>query len=355
MITFVLALLIALLVSFGLTPLIARVSMKLYIVDWPGSRRIHKNIIPRMGGLAIYSGFLISAMFFLRADQQIMALLIGGFIIILCGLLDDLMELKAVVKLIFQIAAALIIIFYGGIVLTTINLPWGIHFDFGPLAIIITLLWIVGITNALNLVDGMDGLCAGVAAIILATFSMLAYMQDRFDILLLSLILLGAVLGFLFFNFHPAQIFMGDTGSLFIGFMIAGISLLGFKTSAFLTLGPALFILVIPILDTFLSIIRRKLKGVKIMSPDKQHLHHTLMYKLGLSQTKTVLVIYAITFYFSQISYVYLLNKRMALVLLIIALFAIELFIERTAMISKHYRPLLGLKDLLFNKKRGRL
>jgi UDP-N-acetylmuramyl pentapeptide phosphotransferase/UDP-N-acetylglucosamine-1-phosphate transferase len=347
-----LALLVALISSLVLTPIIAKVSLKLYIVDWPGSRRIHHKVIPRMGGLAIYSGFLISSMFFLRADQQIMALLLGGFIIALCGTLDDLMQLNPFVKLLFQICAALIVVFFGGIALTTINLPLGIHFDFGPFSIFITLIWIVGITNALNLIDGMDGLCSGVSAIILATFSMLAYMQDRFDILLLSLILLGAILGFLFFNFHPAQIFMGDTGSLFIGFMIAGISLLGFKTSAFLTLGPALFILIIPILDTLISIIRRKLKGVKIMSPDKQHLHHTLMYKMGLSQTKTVLIIYFVSFYFSQISFVYLINKKASLILLIIALIVIELFVEQTSMISPKYRPILGCKDLIFKKRR---
>ncbi len=138
---------------------------------------------------------------------------------------------------------------------------------------------------------------------------------------------------------------MGDTGSLFIGFMIASISLLGFKSSAFLTLGPAIFILAIPILDIFLSIIRRRIKGVAIMSPDKEHLHHTLMFKMNLGYIPTVLVIYLITFYFSQVAFVYVLDKMIALYMLIVAVFVIEIFIEKTGMISKKYRPILSIVD----------
>ena len=334
-------------ISFFLTPLVAKISMNLYIVAWPGERHIHKKITPRMGGLAIYSAFLIGCMLFVDGDRQIMALLMGGFVIGLCGVLDDLTELRASVKLLFQVVATLIVVFYGEIRIGHINIPGGFEIDFGALSIIVTILWIIGITNAVNLIDGMDGLCAGVSSIILATFAMISFMQGREDIVLISLLLLAAVIGFLFHNFYPASIFMGDTGSLFIGYMIATISLLGFKSSAFLTLGPAIFILAIPILDTFLSIIRRKIKGVAIMAPDKEHLHHTLMYKLNLSQTKTVLIIYGVTFYFSQISYVYLLDKKLAFYMLIVALIVIELFIEKTGMISKKYRPILNVFDFI--------
>ncbi|MDR3214871.1 MAG: undecaprenyl/decaprenyl-phosphate alpha-N-acetylglucosaminyl 1-phosphate transferase [Bacilli bacterium] len=352
--TYLLVFFVTIMISLILTPLVAKVSMHLYIVAWPGARHIHKKITPRMGGLAIYSAFFIGTALFVKGDQQIMALLIGGFIIGLCGIIDDLVELKALNKLAFQILATLVIIFYGQIRLTNIHLPGGINIDFGILSTLVTIIWIIGITNAVNLIDGMDGLCAGVTSIILATFAMLSYMQDRSDIVIIAIILLAAILGFLFFNFHPALIFMGDTGSLFIGFMIASISLLGFKSSAFLTLGPAIFILAIPILDTFLSIIRRKLKGVKIMSPDKEHLHHTLMYKIGLSHTKTVLVIYGVTFYFSQVAYVYLINKKIAFILLIIAFMAIELFVEKTSMISKKYRPILWVSSNIIKMIRGR-
>ncbi|MEG0686549.1 MAG: MraY family glycosyltransferase, partial [Erysipelotrichales bacterium] len=235
----------------------------------------------------------------------------------------------------------------GQIRITSINIPGGLKIDFGVLSTVVTMLWIIGITNAVNLIDGMDGLCAGVCSIILATIACLSYVQGRADIVILSILLLGATLGFLFFNFYPASIFMGDCGSLFLGYMISTISLLGFKSSAFLTLGPAIFMLAIPIMDTFLSIIRRKVKGVSISTPDKEHLHHTLMYKMNLTHMKTVLTIYAITFYFSQVAYVYLINKRIALIMLIIAAIAVELFVEKTSMISKKYRPILWLVDLV--------
>ena len=348
-ITYIISFFLVSLTSFLLTPLIAKISMKLYIVAWPGERHIHKKITPRMGGLAIYTAFLVGCAFFVRGDQQIISLLLGAFVIAVCGVLDDLIEMNAKVKLSFQIIATLIVVFYGQIRIDHINIPGGFNIDFGTLSTIVTILWIIGITNAVNLIDGMDGLCAGVSSIILATFAMISYIQGRLDIVLLSIILLAAIIGFLFHNFYPAKIFMGDTGSLFIGYMIAAISLLGFKSSAFLTLGPAIFILAIPILDTFLSIVRRKVKGVAIMTPDKEHLHHTLMFKLQLSQTKAVLIIYAITFYFSQVSFAYLIDKKVAFWMLIFAAIVIELFIEKTGMISKKYRPILKVIDSIRN------
>lgn len=342
---YIIAFSIVILISFFLTPLVAKVCLDLYIVAWPGNRHIHDQITPRMGGLAIYTAFMIGSAIFMKGDQQIMSILIGGFVITILGVLDDLMELNAKIKLLGQFIAAIIVVFYGGINMSHINLPWGIDLNFGTLSTIITILWIIGITNAVNLIDGMDGLCAGVTSIMLATFAMISFIQGREDVVLLSILLLGSILGFLYHNFHPATSFMGDTGSLFIGFMIASISLLGFKSSAFLTLGPAILILAIPILDIFLSIIRRKIKGVAIMSPDKEHLHHTLMFKLKLKYIPTVLVIYAITFYFSQIAFVYVIDKTIALYMLIVALVFIEIFIETTGMISKRYRPLLSIFD----------
>ncbi len=344
-IIYIIAFAIVILISFFITPIAAKVCLKLYIVAWPGNRHIHDHITPRMGGLAIYTAFMIGCALFVKGDQQIMAILLGGFVIAICGVLDDLMELNAKIKLLFQFAATLIVVFYGEISMTHINLPGGIDLNFGALSTIITILWVIGITNAVNLIDGMDGLCAGVTSIMLATFAMISFMQGRDDVVLISIILLASILGFLYHNFHPASSFMGDTGSLFIGFMIASISLLGFKSSAFLTLGPAIFILAIPILDIFLSIIRRRIKGVAIMSPDKEHLHHTLMFKMNLGYIPTVLVIYLITFYFSQVAFVYVLDKMIALYMLIAAVFVIEIFIEKTGMISKKYRPILSIVD----------
>lgn len=345
--TIIVAFLIVLALSFILTPLVSKISVALNVVALPGKRHIHSRITPRMGGLAIYSAFLVGCAIFLKGDRQIMALLIGGAIIAIGGFLDDLTELSPKAKVFFQLIATLIVVFYGGIRIEHINIPGGFVLDFGVLATLVTILWIVGITNAVNLIDGLDGLCGGVSAIILATLVTLSYLQGRDDVVLISILLLASVLGFLYYNFYPATIFMGDTGSLFIGFMIATISLLGFKSTAFLTLGPAIFMLAIPILDTFLSIVRRKLRGQAITTADKEHLHHTLMYKMNLSQTKTVLIIYGITFYFSQVSFVYLINKMVALYMLIFSAIIIELFIETTGMISKKYRPILGSIDFI--------
>jgi len=339
------AFLMTFIASLFLVPLVRQVALNLNITAKPDARRIHKKVTPLMGGLAVYSAFMLGALFTLPVDRQFMAMLIGGFIIVLCGVIDDMVEMKARYKLFFQIISALIVIFYGQINLGNINLPLGIRIEFGGISTFITILWIVGITNAVNLIDGLDGLCAGVSAIILATFAMLAFSMGRMDIVLISLLLCGAIVGFLFYNFHPASIFMGDTGALFIGFMISTISLLGFKSSTFFTLGPAILILMIPIMDVMLSIIRRKVKGVSFSTPDKEHLHHTLMYKLHLGQIRTVLVIYAITFYFSQVSFVYMLNKRAAFDMLIVMFIIIELFVEKTGMISKKYRPLLNIFD----------
>lgn len=351
-ITSTLAFVITCVLTIIITPIVSINSVKLNIVSVPGDRHVHTKVTPRMGGLAIYTSFMIGCVIFLKGDRQIMGLLIGGFVMALGGILDDLMELSARSKLLFQLMATIIVIYYGGIEITSINLPLGIHLEFGLLSTVVTFLWIIGITNAVNLIDGLDGLCAGVTSIILATLAMLAYMQGRYDITMLAILLLGSTVGFLFYNFDPASVFMGDTGSLFIGYMIAAISILGFKSSAFLTLGPIIFLLAIPILDIFLSIIRRKIKGVSIATPDREHLHHTLMYKLNLSQVKAVLVIYAMTFYFSQVAYAYLLNKRVALLMLIIIIIVIELFIEATGMISTKYRPILALFDRIKSKFR---
>lgn len=348
--TFIYAFLLTTIISLILTPISRRIGTNLQIVSIPGNRHVHKTITPRVGGLAIYSSFMIGSMVFINGDTQINALLIGGSIIAISGVLDDLLELSAKFKLVFQIAAALVIIFYGNITLTDITIPGLISIQFGYLNSFATLIWIIAICNAINLIDGLDGLCGGVSIIILMTILMLSFIQGRLDIVLISTLLIGSIFGFLFYNFHPASVFMGDTGSLFIGFMIACLSLMGFKSSTFLTLGPSLFILAVPIIDTLLSIVRRKLKGVPIMSPDKEHLHHTLMFKFHLSHRRTVVVIYGITFFFSQVAFAYFIDKRTAFIMMIGFAIVFELFIEKTGMVSERYRPVLKLLETIKSK-----
>jgi len=330
-------------ISVATVPLVGHISKKLGIIAHTNKRTIHTGIIARTGGYAIYAAFLIGAMIFLKTDTQINSILIGGFIIFLTGFYDDIHDLKPKYKLLGQIIAALIVIFYGEISLKGFTLPFLPSQISYFLAIIITILWIVGVSNAINLIDGLDGLCAGISIIVLVTISLTSLTYNRTDISSLSLLLAGAIAGFLIYNFHPASIFLGDCGALFIGFMIAVISLLGFgyKSSSFFTLGAPIIVLMVPIMDTIIAIIRRKVHHKSFSEADKNHLHHKLMFSLELGQTKSVLILYAATILFSLCSYIYLFDKIAATILFITLMIFFEVFVEMTGMIDRKYRPIL--------------
>lgn len=336
------------LISLVLVPIVSKITKNLGIIAHTNNRTIHSGIIARTGGYAIYASFLIGAMIFLKTDIQINSILIGGFIIFLVGFYDDIHDLKPKYKMLGQIIAALIVIFYGGISLkgfTISFLPDPISY---VIAIIITIGWIVGITNAVNLIDGLDGLCAGISIIVLFTISIISLTYGRTDISSLSLLLAGSIGGFLVYNFHPASVFLGDCGALFIGFMISVISLLGFgyKSSTFFTLGAPIVVLMVPILDTIIAIIRRKIHHKSFSEADKNHLHHNLMFKLELGQTKSVITLYIVTILFSICSYLYLRDKLAATVLFIILMLCFEIFVELTNMIDRKYKPLLTILNI---------
>ena len=240
-----------------------------------------------------------------------------------------------------QVIAALVVIIYGDIVLKGFTLPFLPDSVSYVLAILVTILWIVGISNAINLIDGLDGLCAGISIIVLVTISLTSLTYGRTDISSLSLLLAGAIGGFLVYNFHPASIFLGDCGALFIGFMIAVISLLGFgyKSSSFFTLGAPIVVLMVPIMDTFIAIIRRKVHHKSFSEADRNHLHHKLMFSLELGQTKSVLILYTVTVLFSLCSYLYLFDKVGATILFVALMLLFELFVEATNMIDRKYKP----------------
>ncbi len=343
-----LSFLVTFLVSVILTPVIGKITKKLGIIAHTNNRTIHHGIIPRTGGYAIYVAFLIGAMIFLKTDTQINSMLIGGFIIFLVGFYDDIHDLPPKIKLLGQIIAALTVIFYGGISLKGFTLPFLPTNISYIIAIIITIGWIIGITNAINLIDGLDGLCAGISIIVLVTISLTSLTYGRTDIASLSLLLAGAIGGFLVFNFHPAKIFMGDCGALFIGFMIAVISLLGFgyKSSTFFTLGAPIVVLAVPIMDTLIAIIRRKVAHKRFDEADRGHLHHKLMFSLELGQTKSVLILYGATALFSLCSYLYIDHKFIATILFIILLTIFEIFVEMTNMISRKYKPVLTIANI---------
>ncbi len=342
----VLSFVITTLISFILVPVVMKAGNILQIVAHKNARTIHKKEIVRIGGYAIYMSSLVGSVLFLKTDPQINAILVSGFIIFITGLYDDVHDLSPKIKLIFEVMAAVIVIVWGNIYIKGFNFfpePYGTI-----VSGIVTLFWIVGITNAINLIDGLDGLSAGISIIVLFTISMTSLISGRTDIASLSLVLAGSIMGFLFFNFHPAKIFMGDCGALYIGFMISVISLLGFgySMSAFFTLGAPIVVLMVPIMDTLIAIVRRKLNHKKFSEADRSHLHHNLMFKLNLGQKKSVLVLYAVTFLFSLTSYIYYYDPTIGILMFIVLMIIFEIFVEITDMIGRKYKPLLTVMNV---------
>ncbi len=348
-----LSFIVTFLISLALVPIVGKISKKLGIIAHVNNRTIHKGIIARTGGYAIYIAFLIGAMVFLKTDTQINSILIGGFIIFLTGFYDDIHDLSPKLKMLGQVIAALVVIFYGDISLKGFTLPFLPTQISYFIAIVITIGWIVGISNAVNLIDGLDGLCGGISIIVLVTISLTSLTYGRTDISSLSLLLAGAISGFLVYNFHPASIFLGDCGALFIGFMIAVISLLGFgyKSSSFFTLGAPIVVLMVPIMDTLIAIIRRKVHHKSFSEADRNHLHHKLMFSLELGQTKSVLILYGATILFSFCSYLYLFDRIAATILFFTLMLLFEIFVEATNMIDRKYKPILTFANIFIKSE----
>lgn len=334
--------------SVVITPVLKKIAYRLDIYAEMNERTIHTHKIARIGGVAIYVAFIITMAMFVRVDASINGILIGGTVMFIGGLIDDMVNLRPRYKLAFQCIAAIVLMWIGGVTLDVIRLPFGITFSMGIISYLVTFAWIIGITNAVNLIDGLDGLAGGISVIILIVIATLSVIEGRFDIQMLSLILAGATLGFLVFNSHPASIFMGDCGALFLGFIISAISLLGFKSSTFITLGLPILLLAIPIIDTISAILRRKLSGKSFSDADKNHLHHVLMRRFG--HRNTVLILYAVTAAFGITAYIYIVNKTIGLIVLCLIAVCVEIFIEVSGMISPQYHPVISTIRLLFHK-----
>jgi UDP-GlcNAc:undecaprenyl-phosphate GlcNAc-1-phosphate transferase len=314
-----------------IVPLIKKISIYIGAVAKPNERTVHKNDMPQLGGLAIFSGFLIGYMLFSKQTIEMNSILIGSFILIITGIIDDINPIKAKYKWIAQLIAASVVVFYGGILLKDIS-AFGYYVDFGVLAQPITLLFIVTMINAINLIDGLDGLAAGISSIFFLTIGIIAFILNNLGGLdiVLSFIMLGSTLGFLVHNFHPAKIFMGDTGSMFLGFIIAVIALLGFKNVTLTSLIVPILILAVPLLDTIFAVLRRIISGKSIATPDKQHLHHQLL-KMNFSHKTTVLIIYYIDALFAFASIVYVLkDAKLGIILYIILLLIVLWFVITT-------------------------
>ena len=276
--------------AFALTtffvPIVKLLAVQLGAVDKPNARKVHHKLMPRMGGLAIYAGVWLVVFTFYPFSQSLMSFFLGATMLVFVGIVDDITDMPAKLKLVGQIIAACIVTF-GGIRIDFVTSVFG---EAGTMALNFlsvpcTVIWIVAIINAVNLIDGLDGLAAGVSAISAITLAVCALINGLNDIAVLAFALMGACMGFLVFNFHPASIFMGDTGSMFLGYTLAVLSIMG--TAKGVTLG-------IPIFDTLFAIVRRMMANKPIFEADKAHLHHRLMAK-GLSHRNTVLLIYAIS------------------------------------------------------------
>lgn len=286
-------------ISYLMTPPVKLFAERVGAIDVPkDSRRVHDHPIPRMGGLAIFVGFLLSVIVFVSFSTQIMGILIGALIIAMMGAVDDIMNLNAWVKLAVQVVAALVAI-RCGIVFTAISNPnflsYNTTIQIGWLAIPLTILWIVGCTNAINLIDGLDGLAVGVSAI--SSFSMMVvalFVADANTTFILAA-LCGACVGFMPYNMNPAKIFMGDVGSQFLGYVLATTSIMGlFKLHTIITFIVPVLAMAIPLADTLFAIVRRTLRGQSPFHADKGHFHHRLL-ALGLSQKQAVAVLYGVS------------------------------------------------------------
>lgn len=295
-----LTLVMAFLVSFASTPTVIALAHKIKAIDVPkDERRVHKKPIPLIGGLAIFYGFIISVLCFAVIDYQLMGILIGAVIMVTVGIFDDIYDLNAKIKLLFQIIASGVVVYFGTNIHFIAN-PFANWFgpeyiELGLWAAPLTMVWIIGVTNAVNLIDGLDGLAVGVSSISSVALLSLTLLSQNQNAAIITAALAGAGFGFLPYNFNPAKIFMGDTGSTFLGFVLACISVQGImKTYAVISIAIPVLILGLPIFDTLFAILRRVLTGKPIMAPDRGHLHHRLL-DMGFSQKQTVAILYTLT------------------------------------------------------------
>ena len=297
-------------VAIALTPLIRKIALDLGIVDRPGGRKVHRKNMPTLGGIAIAVGFFVGLLVTIcfippyvmeEFSLNFIGLCIGSAIIIILGAFDDVKILKARLKFFVQIIAALILIGCGFRV-EKVTIPLMGSFSIGIFGLFFSILWIVGITNAINLLDGLDGLAAGVSGIASFFIFLSAIDQREYVIAFLAFALVGACVGFLPFNFYPAKIFMGNSGSMFLGFILSAIAMASFqKSRTIITLSIPVIALGLPIIDTSLAIFRRFVKRRPIFQPDKEHVHHQLLFR-DESQRRVVLSLYFLSTCFGLIA-----------------------------------------------------
>ncbi|MDV5977868.1 UNVERIFIED_CONTAM: undecaprenyl/decaprenyl-phosphate alpha-N-acetylglucosaminyl 1-phosphate transferase [Streptococcus canis] len=365
-IDYVLVLIGALLMSLCLTPLVRFLAFRVGAVDNPNARRVNKVPMPTSGGLAVFTSFLVASLGLMPIASKgaifggqtyfsyILPVVIGAMVITVTGFLDDLYELSPKLKMLGIVVGAIIIWAFTDFKFDSFKVPFGGPLlAFGPfLTFFLTVLWIISITNAINLIDGLDGLVSGVSIISLVTMSIVSYFflpQTDFFLTVTILVLIAAIAGFFPYNYHPAIIYLGDTGALFIGFMIGVLSLQGLKNATAVAVVTPVIILGVPIMDTIVAIIRRSLSGQKFYEPDKMHLHHRLL-SMGFTHRGAVLVVYGIAMLFSLISLLLNVSSRVGGVLLMLGLlFGLEVFIEGLEIWGEKRTPLFNLLKFIGN------
>ena len=341
---YILVLIGVFLIPLVLTPLIRFLAFHIGAVDNPNARRINKVPMPSSGGLGLLIAFLVGTLifmpnitvrnhYFMSNFDYILPVTIGGLIVSMTGFIDDIFELKPRSKMLGIILGALVVWAFTDYRFDSFKIPFGgPMLYFGPvLSFFLTVLWIVAITNAINLIDGLDGLVCGVSVISLTTMGLISYFflfDSNLYTTLTIFLLIAAIAGFFPYNYNPAIIYLGDTGALFIGFMIGVLSLQGLKNSTAVAVITPVIILGVPILDTFVAIIRRKLSGRPATEADKMHLHHRLL-AMGFTHRGAVLVVYGIAMVFSLTSLLLNVSSRLGGVLLMVGLlFTAEVLIE---------------------------
>ena len=339
---------IALGVSYLLTPLIEGIAYVTGALSSPGRRRIHARSTPYLGGIAIYVAFIAGVLFVFRinpqfaaeSSRQLKGILIAGTLIVVFGLWDDLKKIRPVIKLIGQVVVALILFVYDLRIelLTNPFIGGEIHLPLF-ISILLTVIWFVALMNAMNLIDGMDGLAAGITAIVCVSLIFIALHLHNYVTVFLLAALAGSCLGFLRFNYYPAKIFMGDAGSLFLGLILASVALLGsqHKASTAVVLMTPITVLAIPVYDTLVAIVRRLFGRKSIFKADKKHLHHRLL-STGLNQNQIALFLYLVTLYLGVFAFLFvLIPDKYALILLFLIALGLFMgsriigFIERAA------------------------
>lgn len=319
------AVIAAFIISFAATPIVKSFANRVGAIDVPkDGRRMHTQPIPRLGGLAIFLGFLLSVVLFANISREVQGILLGSVVIVIVGVIDDIMPLPALVKFVIQIFAALIAVYHGVVMNIIMNpLFWTAseYLSFGYFSVPVTVLWIVAITNSVNLIDGLDGLAAGVSAISSFTMMIIAIVVAEANVAIIMAALAGSCIGFLPYNRNPAKIFMGDTGALLLGYVLATVSIIGlFKMYAVISFVIPFLVVGLPLFDTAFAFLRRILSGRSPMSPDRGHFHHRLI-DMGFNQKQAVAIAYAISGILGLCAVVIATNGEIRAIILLAAIF----------------------------------